>query len=203
MSAGLPQSYPYKFQQLMAARYANQTIEVENAGKPAEAAADGMLRFPGVVRAFSPEVVVLLHGVNDVAFLGLGSVSRVAEYVNAMARDARFAGAEVVLCTLPPNRPGGFRATDPAVIAAYNTALREVARGEGALLVDFERDVDISLIGLDGLHPTEFGYLRMADVLFEAIRRRYELSTALTGRGPRADDGCTGEAAPLELSARP
>ena len=46
-------------------------------------------------------------------FFGLGSVSRVAGYVNTMARDARFAGAEVVLCTLPPNRPGGFRAIDP------------------------------------------------------------------------------------------
>jgi lysophospholipase L1-like esterase len=168
MSARPPESYPYKFQQLMAARYTNQTIEVENAGKPAEAAADGMLPFPGIVRAFSPEVVVLLHGVNDVSFFGLGAVPRVAEYVNSMARDARLAGAEVVLCTLPPNRPGGFRATDPAVIAAYNTALRDVARGEDALLVDFERDVDLSLIGLDGVHPTEAGYARMADVLFEA-----------------------------------
>ena len=70
------------------------------------------------------------------------------------------------------------------MIASYNTALRDVARGEGALLVDFERDVDVSLIGLDGLHPTEAGYARMADVLFEAIRRRYELSTPLIGSRP-------------------
>ena len=178
----------------MAARYANQIIEVENAGQPAEAAADGMLRFPGVVHVFSPEVVVLLHGVNDVGFFGLRSVSRVAEYVNAMARDARFAGAEVVLSTLPPNRPGGFRATDPPVIAAYNTALRDVARGEGALLVDFEREVDISFIGLDGLHPTEAGYARMAEVLFPAIRRRYELSTEPTG--PREVEPRDGGAPP-------
>jgi hypothetical protein len=68
------------------------------------------------------------------------------------------------------------------VIAAYNIALRDVARGEGALLVDFEREVDVSLIGLDGLHPTEAGYTRMAAVLFEAIRGRYELSAVLASR---------------------
>ena len=111
-------------------------------------------------------------------------MSRVAEYVNAMARDARFAGAEVVLCTLPPNRPRRLSGYRSAVIAAYNTALRDVARGEGALLVDFERDVDISLIGLDGLHPTEAGYARMADVLFEADPPALRVEPRRHRRGP-------------------
>lgn len=175
MAAGLPESYPFKLQQLMFARYTSQVVTVENAGRPAEAAVDGVRRFPGALQAFSPEVVILLHGVNDVSFQGMGAVNRVAEYVNAMARDARLAGADVVICTLPPNRPGGLRSGDPVVIAAYNDALRGVARGEGALLADFDREVDIGLIGVDGLHPTEAGYTRMAEVLLQVLRQRYEV----------------------------
>jgi lysophospholipase L1-like esterase len=42
--------------------------------------------------------------------------------------------------------------------------------------VDFETTVDLSLIGADGLHPTEDGYVRMAQILFDALRQRYELA---------------------------
>ena len=35
--------------------------------------------------------------------------------------------------------------------------------------------VDVNTyIGVDGLHPTEAGYRRMAEVFFEVIRTRYE-----------------------------
>src|SRR5262245_24275149 len=136
MNAGLPQSYPFKLEALLRSRYSDQTIEISNEGKPGEAAADGVARFPSVLKAAAPEVVFLLHGVNDVTFAGMSGVRRVADFVNTMARDARFGGAQVVICTYPMHRAGGFRAADPAVIAAYNGALRDVARGEGALLAD-------------------------------------------------------------------
>jgi lysophospholipase L1-like esterase len=78
MSAGLPQSYPFKLQALLRARYTAQTIELSNEGLPGEAAADGVRRLPGLLRALAPEVVILLHGVNDVTFQGLGGVARTA-----------------------------------------------------------------------------------------------------------------------------
>jgi hypothetical protein len=117
-----------------------------------------------------------LPGVNDVSLYGARSIPRVAGYVQAMAREARQRGADVIICTEPPQRAGGFRAADPGVISAYNQALRDLAAAEGAQLVDFEATVDLSLIGADGLHPTEAGYGRMAEVLFDAIRQRYELA---------------------------
>jgi lysophospholipase L1-like esterase len=92
-----------------------------------------------------------------------------------MAREARFGGAEVIICTYPMHRAGGFRAADPAVIAAYNRTLREVARGEAALLADFEADVPLGLVGVDGLHPTEEGYQRMAETLLGVIKAEYEV----------------------------
>jgi lysophospholipase L1-like esterase len=181
LSAGLPESYPFKLQSSLTGRYPSQVFDILNEGKPGEAAFDGMRRFPEVRRAFAPEVVILLHGVNDVTFLGGGS-RRVAEYVNAMAREARLGGSEVMVCTYPPQRPGGFRAAEPGVMTAYNDALRDVARGEGAILVDFEREVGLGVIGFDGVHPTDAGYDRMAAVLFDLLRARYE--TAATDRRP-------------------
>jgi lysophospholipase L1-like esterase len=128
-----------------------------------------------VLRAVGPEVVILMHDANDITVLGRPAIGQTAAFLNTMARDARFAGAEVVLCTLPPQRAGGARATDPGVLADYNTAVREIARGEGAILVDFAAEFgDVGLIGADGLHPVEAGYARMAQILFDTLRRRFE-----------------------------
>jgi lysophospholipase L1-like esterase len=176
--AGLPQSYPFKLQQLMAARYATQAFVMENEGKSNETAAEGVTRLPAVLKANNPDVVILLHGVNDVTFLGQSGVSRVAGYLDTMAKEARFAGARVILCTLPPQRAGGFRAGDPAVIANYNQWVRDIARGEGAFVADFARELgDLNLIGIDGVHPTEAGYARMAQILLDVIRSQFEVTT--------------------------
>jgi lysophospholipase L1-like esterase len=178
LDAGLPQSYPFKLQSLLMARYVGQAITVANEGQPGEAVSDGVRRFSDLVRVRVPEVVIILHGVNDVTLLGMPGVGRVAAFINDMARAARFGGAEVIISTYPPQRAGGFRAAAPGVMEAYNAALRDVARGEGALLADFEIEVDARLIGFDGLHPTEEGYSRMADVLVALFRARYEVPSA-------------------------
>ena len=53
-----------------------------------------------------------------------------------------------------------------------------VAAGEGAVLVDLYTALSVDVtrfIGVDGLHPTEAGYARMAEVFFEAIRVTLEV----------------------------
>ena len=176
LGAGLPESYPFKLRALLEGRYTADTFTIENEGRPAELVQSGALRLPGVLAANNPEVVILLHGVNDIVVFGTSAVTRTAGYLDTMARDARSAGAEVALCTLTPQRPGGFRAGDPAALALYNDAIRQIAAREGAMLVDFDRNFgDLRLIGSDGLHPTEDGYTRMAQLVFEALRARYEI----------------------------
>jgi lysophospholipase L1-like esterase len=178
LGAGLPESYPFKLRALLEGRYTADTFTIENEGRPAELVQSGALRLPGVLTANHPEVVILLHGVNDIVVFGTSAVTRTAGYLDTMARDARSAGAEVVLCTLPPQRPGGFRAGDATALALYNDAIRQIAAREGATLVDFERNFgDVRLIGSDGLHPTEDGYTRMAQLVFEALRARYEIAS--------------------------
>jgi len=177
MTAGLPQSYPFKLKELLSGRYTEQSFTMVNEGKPAEAAEDGVLRLPALLRAVAPEVVILLHGVNDITFQGQSGVNRTIGFLNTMARDARFSGAHVILCTLLPQRPSGSHAANPAVLTNYNQRVRDLARGEGALLIDFETDFgDLSLIGRDGLHPTEAGYSRMAQMVFDLLRQRFEVT---------------------------
>jgi lysophospholipase L1-like esterase len=180
LSAGLPQSYPYKLQSLLGARYTTQIVSVFNEGLPLEEAADGVRRLPGLLRSASPDVVIILEGANDLVSSSV--VSRTLGYLNTMARDARLAGARVVLCTLPPQRPGGVRTNDPTAVASYNAGIRDLARGEGAILVDLSREMDLSLIGVDGLHPTEAGYDRMAQILFAMIRTQFERASTTAHR---------------------
>jgi lysophospholipase L1-like esterase len=172
MNAGPVVSYPYKLQSMLSARYTTQTITVYNEGLPLEEASDAVRRLPRVLRDTAPEVLILLHGVNDLT--GPGVVSRTIGFMNTMVRDARLSGTTVFLCTLLPQRPGGSRAGDPVAIANYNAALRTLAPSEGATLVDLAREVDLSLIGVDGLHPTEAGNERMAQIFFAAIRAQFE-----------------------------
>ena len=175
-ATGSPQSYPFKLNVLLNGRYTAQDVEVYNEGRPGETAEDGVLRFTPTLHSVAPDVVILLHGVNDVAFLGLKGVRSTAGLVNAMASEARLTGVTVMICTIPRPRPGGWRAPDPAVIEAYNNALREVARGERAILIDLDASgFDQRLIGTDGLHPTDEGYTRMAEIFFSRARELFEM----------------------------
>jgi lysophospholipase L1-like esterase len=63
------------------------------------------------------------------------------------------------------------------VIRQMNDEVRVIAAGEGAELVDLYTALasDVNrYIGVDGLHPTEAGYQRMADEFFVRIRATLE-----------------------------
>jgi lysophospholipase L1-like esterase len=63
------------------------------------------------------------------------------------------------------------------LIQSLNSTIRTTARGENAVLVDvfgaLSDDVT-KYIGADGLHPTEAGYLKIAETFFAAIRADLE-----------------------------
>ena len=80
-----------------------------------------------------------------------------------------------MLATLPPQRPGrGSKATAPDILDEYNRKLRAIAIKRDAQLIDVNALLPVSLIGQDGLHPTEAGYDRLAEIFFEAIRAKNE-----------------------------
>jgi lysophospholipase L1-like esterase len=173
-------AYPAQLATLLKDRYRAQAnaISVVNSGWPGELASEAFSRFEAVVGLLRPEVVMIMHGYNDIAVYGQQGITRGAQAIDTMAKEARFRNARVILMTLPPPRDGGKNSNDPVLVSGFNAWIRSIAAGEGALLVDIHAGLSTDIqryIGVDGLHPTEEGYQKIADMLFDAIKVNLEV----------------------------
>lgn len=173
-------SYPSVLKTLMTARYTTQVsnIVVTNEGLPGEKARDPLAqtRFAQAVSSQRPDVVLLMHGYNDITDATV--LTATATAVNTMASEARNRGARVFIATLAPPRPGGRNTISSDTVVAYNDRLRGVARGENAVVVDVYSALLPSVstyIGVDGLHPTELGYRKIAETFLAAIQANLEV----------------------------
>lgn len=172
-------AYPTVLAQLLSARYTDQTITVFNRGLPGEQASRALSRLIATFVADAPDVVVLQEGYNDfnkadTDVLGIAGAER---GISELAGEARRRGARVFICTLAPGRPGRI-AIPMSAIQFINDRLRQIARGEGAVLVDLFSallpDVNAN-VSIDGLHLTPLGYRRVAETVFAAIRADLEI----------------------------
>lgn len=169
-------SYPTVLGVSLARRYALQAVTVVNAGQPGQWAADAVPRFLAALSTNQPEVVLLLMGTNDLNTTSTTNAGVAA--LDRMAKEARGRGARVFLATLPPSLPGGPRTPPLQLQLTFNAGVRSLAAGEGAVLVDLNALMAAEAqtwIGSDGLHPTEAGYARMAELFFDAIRANLEV----------------------------
>jgi lysophospholipase L1-like esterase len=182
LTAGLSQSYPYKLQDRLKARYTAQTVQVMNGGRSGERATDGVGRLPDVIKEAQPNVLLLMEGVNDLNAFGGDGIGPATGALEEMTKFARARGITVLIATLPPQRPGGPKAASEHLVDRFNTSIKRMAPEEGALVVDFYAGFDLSLIGQDGLHPTEAGYARFAEIMFEAIKSRFEGTLSTSAR---------------------
>jgi lysophospholipase L1-like esterase len=175
-------AYPAVLQQLLSARYTDQSITVFNRGQVGEQAWRALERFVATFRADAPDIVVLHEGYNDfrVAQMeqkDLVGIENAALGISQLAGEARRRGARVFICTLTPGRLGRVQVPSWAV-QTINERIRQIARGEGAVLVDLyaallpEVNANTSI---DGLHLTPLGYRRVAETVFAAIRADLEV----------------------------
>ena len=186
LSAGLPASYPFKLQQLLSARYSGQTIETQNAGTPGEMTEQGRERFSGVLSDTSPELVLLMEGANDLNNMSRlrdgpinEAIQKVVDAIEDMVRAAQGRGVTVMVATLPPQRKDSPKGGGADFLDRYNNGLRTMASKKGAILVDVHAEFPLSLIGQDGLHPTDDGYRKLAEIFQAAIATRYEKAPAV------------------------
>jgi lysophospholipase L1-like esterase len=178
-SVDVASSYPAKLQTLLAGRYTTQSPVVLNEGQPAEIVQNGLTRLPGVLSADAPQALLLQEGANNVNSNNPAESARVADGLGAMVREARGRGIQVFVGTLLPQRANACRARAPSLIAPTNDLIRSVALTEGATLVDLYQaftGMESTLLGIDGLHPSEAGYDKMAQTFFDAIRPKLEES---------------------------
>ena len=169
-------SYPSVLQSQLQARYVSQAsdISVVNAGFGAETVVSAAVRFPDVLDEQRPEVVLLMHGVNGLPAIGV-DVS--ASLMRSMAQTATARGMRVFIASMVPTIAGRQRSQNAALLEAYNARLREVCILEGVPYIDLYGTLlpdALNVIGVDGLHPTEAGYRRIAEIFFTTIRQQLE-----------------------------
>jgi lysophospholipase L1-like esterase len=170
-----PHAYPARLAEALRARYRDQPdIAVFNEGRAGEFAADGKGRLPDAIKAHAPEVLLLLEGANDINFLGRRGITRVVVALEDMIKDAHRRGLVVFVGTLPRQRPGGRNADGAPFVEELNVEIRKTALEEGATVVDVYNELDLSLVGEDGLHLTEAGYVRLGAIFAAAIRQAFE-----------------------------
>jgi lysophospholipase L1-like esterase len=180
-----PHSYPSLVQGMLGMRYTAQEIVVLNRGIAGERLARGRQRLPDVLDDDRPDVLLLLEGINNLRNV---DTDELTSDLRSMIQTAQRRGVVVLVAELLPisdereARPS-IRGTQ-AGIRAFNEEIRRLSRqfglGEAVdLYTPFVENP--SLLGMDGLHPTEAGYVRIAEIFFAAIAQRWEMANAPAG----------------------
>ena len=173
-------AYPTVLLNTLRGRYASQAslMEVFNYGLGGEKVINSRNRFFSALTATRPEVLLLMEGANDIPAGEDGAASTAAQEIRIWVAEAKARGVRVFLATPTPGRPGGNRTINPVLLVDYSNRMKRVAEQEGVPIVDIYAlmlpDVQ-RYIGVDGLHPNELGYARMADLFFQAIQGALEV----------------------------
>jgi lysophospholipase L1-like esterase len=173
-------AYPSVLDRTLKGRYATQAsqIFVSNQGRAGEKAIDARNRYYAALSFDRPDAVMLMTGYNDIPSGADGAASTAASEMRLMAQEARLRGMRVFIATLAPPNFRGSKAISQFLVDDFNNRVKVIATAEGATLVDVYAGLlpDVQrYIGLDGLHPTEAGYSKIADLFFQAIQNAFEV----------------------------
>jgi lysophospholipase L1-like esterase len=173
-------AYPTILGKTLQGRYSSQadSIVVANYGLGGERAAVARDRFIQALNIVRPDAVLLMEGYNDIPSGENGAASTAASEIEIMVAEATRRGMRVYLATVAPPRPGGNRTIQQVLVDDYNNRMRVVASRQGAVLVDVYSALltDVTrYIGVDGMHPNEAGYAKIADTFFQAIQGTLEV----------------------------
>jgi len=163
-----------------------QTGDTPNSPDPGK----GLSRFNATVPNHVPtyQVLLLMLGANNVPDPGTWGAAISA--MRTMIQTAQSAGIRVLLATLPPEDPGivatdgTHRGQSDSQVQQFNALLISLASETRATLVDVHQAFPPTSTYLsDGLHPTQLGYVQIADNFFTVIRNTFEVSVTTTSLG--------------------
>jgi lysophospholipase L1-like esterase len=197
-------SYPTQLLGLLRARFPGQAFTMENEGRPGETAAGGYQR---LVDCFAtgdrPDVFLLLEGINDIGGFNnyAPTFNQQQGIVQSLKDDATLAASRgasyIFLATILPVRTCPFESDQACRVGDYGdstvpnqanasiNAINAMIRttGIGATIVDANAAFKAadptlqSLIGQDGLHPTQAGYAVLATAWMNAITSKVPITS--------------------------
>ncbi len=173
-------SYPTVLARTLSGRYSSQasSIVVTNEGVGGEKVINARNRYYQALNVARPEVVLLLMGYNDIAKGEDGAASGAANEIRVWAAEARNRGMRVFIATPTPGLANHGRTIDAFLLVDWANRMRDVAARDGHVLVELYNTMlpDAQrYIGVDGLHPNEAGYAKIADLFFQAIQSNFEV----------------------------
>ena len=183
---GMPASYPFKLWTILTTTYAPQVIKVYNLGLGGEqvVGTTAAPRFLDAIRKYDPKVVILMHGTND---LNNAATERnqIIGAMEGLIGTAQARGITVLLSSVPRQLPdvgnppkgrGAHRVED------YNEKLEEMAQEENVEFVDIYPHITEDMISpKDGLHLTQAGNQKLAEIYYAALKARYHVPPAPAG----------------------
>jgi acyl-CoA thioesterase-1 len=135
-------------------------VPVVNAGISGDTTEGGLSRLERDVLARRPRLVVVELGVNDM--FGQWPRERTVANLRTITQRIRAQGADVILLHIAlPGVPGD----------GHRRRLREIARAEGAILVEDFLEGVVPGRTYDGLHPNGEGHALLAERLLPVLRR--------------------------------
>jgi lysophospholipase L1-like esterase len=174
------ENYPYKLQAMLRQRYGRDDIVVINEGLGGETVIEAQDRIIRTIANTTPQVLLLLHGYNEVRNIPLADAR---DAFRAIIRSAQVRGVEVALATLfqvsdalEESRPG-----TQDLIADLNARLRSLAASldlPGVVDLEVAFGQEGSWLGSDGLHPTPSGYQLVAETFRDHLINRFEEAPA-------------------------
>ena len=155
-------------------------IHLINLGIPGVTVHDALhLELPIALDAH-PDLVTIWLGVNDIvanvpANSYASNLNTLLAQLRASAPHARIAIANIPDLTLLPFFSGDDPVALTQEIQAYNTIIASAAQKYRAILVDltqqnYNLQAHPEYISGDGLHPTDIGYLQLANVFYQALQ---------------------------------
>jgi acyl-CoA thioesterase-1 len=138
-------------------------IQVRNAGISGDTTADALQRLERDVLTHRPKLTLVELGAND-AFRRVPGAKTLAN-LRAIVRRLRQGQSGVILLHVRLTALPGLSA-DP-----YREGFREIARDEGAAIVEDFLDGVVPALTTDGLHPTAEGHARLAARLEPLLRQ--------------------------------
>jgi lysophospholipase L1-like esterase len=137
-----------------------------NLGVPGNTTEQMLARYGSEVPGHGYRTFVLLGGTNDVRYKQ--SINQAIADIAAMARAARGAKMNVVLCEIPPIWLNRY--TESPVVPQLNALIRQLAQSENYPLVDYYDPMVGHLdYFIDGVHPNSTGYSVMDGALVPVL----------------------------------
>ncbi|ANB02665.1 GDSL-type esterase/lipase family protein [Ectothiorhodospira sp. BSL-9] len=136
-------------------------LEVINAGVPGEVTTQGRVRLPGLLDQYQPDLLILIHGGNDMLRRGDGEIKR--QNLEDMILTARQRDIQVVMAAVPT--PALWRLSGAQVYQDLADELGVTLEGD-ALAYILSRDS----LKADPIHPNAEGYRILAERIHDLLR---------------------------------